>query len=196
MIFSILFGRVPGLQQKTIGFLPIDVATQETITFDSEVTEHPIETGGVVSDHIYNRPTGLRITGTVRSELKAVAYQILQTLHEQRQPIFVVTGLQTFTDMAITSLIIPRDWRNASALEFNAEFRELEFVSSASAPAPVSASPSAADTASSTNNAGQTQTRPASEASTVSAEAIEQSTGGAGATSRTSILKSITGGLF
>lgn len=195
-IFSILFGRVPGLTQKTIGFLPVDVFTQEVITFDSEVTEHPIETGGVVSDHIYNRPTGLRVRGTVRSALRSVAFQVLQTLHEQRQPVFVVTGLQTFPQMAITSLILPRDWRNASALEFSAEFRELEFVQSATAPAPTSADASAADTAATTNNAGQTQAGAASNASTTGAREIEEATGGPPPTSRQSILRRITGSLF
>ena len=190
-IFSILFGRLPGLTQKTIGFLPVDVFTQEIITYESEVTEHPIETGGVVTDHIYNRPIGLRVRGTVRSENRSIGYQILQTLHEQRQPLFVVTGLQTFPRMAITSLIIPRDWRSASALEFFAEFRELEFVASAvtAAPATTTPSASAADTAAGTTNAGQVQASAASAASEAATAATESATGGAPTSGRTSILR-------
>lgn len=178
-LFSILFGRLPGLSLKTIGFLPVDVFTEERITYSSEVTENPIETGGVITDHLYNKPTGLRITGTVRSELRGVAYQLLVAMHRMRAPLFVVTGLETFRNMAMVELSIPRDWRNASALEFTAEFRELIFVTSATAPATTRAGQGAQDTAAGRTEAGKATSRAADPAGASGAAATAEATGGA-----------------
>lgn len=180
-LLSLIFGRLPGLGFKTIGFLPVDVFTEETVTFSSEVTENPIETGGVITDHLFNKPTGLRIVGTCRSEQRGVAYQILQTLHEMREPIFIATGLQTFTNMALVELSIPRTWRNAASLEFTAEFKQLRFVTAATAPATSSAPAAggARDTASGVTNAGKTQAAPASPSGAAGAQATTEATGGA-----------------
>jgi hypothetical protein len=181
-LLSLVFGRLPGLGFKTIGFLPVDVFTEETITFSSEVTENPIETGAVITDHLFNKPTGLRITGTARGSRRGLSYQILQTLHELRQPIFIATGLQTFTNMALTELVIPRTWRNASALEFTAEFRQLRFVVAATAPATsqAPAAGGASDTSSGATNAGKTQAAPASPAASAGAASTTEATGGPG----------------
>ena len=180
-LLSLIFGRLPGLGFKTIGFLPVDVFTEETITLSSEVTENPIETGGVITDHLFNKPTGLRIVGTCRSEQRGVAYQILQTLHEMREPIFIATGLQTFTNMALVELSIPRTWRNAASLEFTAEFKQLRFVTASTAPATSSAPAAggARDTASGVTNAGKTQAAPASASGAAGAQATTEATGGA-----------------
>lgn len=178
-LFSILFGRLPGFSQKTIGFMPIDVFTQETITYSSEVTENPIEFGGFVSDHVFNKPTGLRVTGTVRGSRRGFAYQLLVAMHQSRIPLFIVSGLQTFTNMAMIELSIPRDWRNAHSLEFTAEFRELRFAFASTAPAATSAGGGAADTAGGTTNAGQAQAQPASPRSSAAADSTEAATGGA-----------------
>ena len=180
-LLSLVFGRLPGLGFKTIGFLPVDVFTEETITFSSEVTENPIETGGLITDHLFNKPIGLRIVGTCRGEQRGVAFQTLQTLHEQRLPIFIATGLRTFTDMALVELSIPRTWRNAASLEFTAEFKQLRFVTSATAPG-TSAAPAglgARDTSSGATNAGKTQAAPASASGASAAQATTEATGGA-----------------
>ena len=177
-LLSILFGRIPGASFKMIGFLPVDVFTQETITYSSEVTENPIELGGFVADHVFNKPTGLRVTGTVRGQRRGFGYQLLVAMHQSRIPLFIVSGLQTFTNMAMVELSIPRDVRNASALEFTAEFRQLRFAFASTAPAINSAGGGASDTAGSTTNAGQTQAAPASSRSAAGAASAASGTGG------------------
>lgn len=175
-LLSILFGRLPGLSQKIVGVLPVDVFTQETITFGSEVTDHPVETGSLITDHIKNDPIGLRVSGTVRSDLRSLAYNLLQLLHERREPIFVVTGLQTFTNMAITRLEVPREVRTADSFVFNAEFKKITFVTSQVSEAP--AGNGAEDTASPTSSAGSQTPAPASPSSASSASATSEATGG------------------
>ena len=178
-LLSILFGRLPGFNFKTIGFLPIDAFTQETITYSNEVTENPIETGGVVSDHIYAKPIGLRVTGVISSGRRGLAYQLLVAMHQSRIPLFVVTGLQTFTNMALVELTFPRDVDTADSLHFSAEFRELRFAFSTSAPSIASAGGGAANTAAPTTNAGRGQAAPASPAAASGASATAASTGAA-----------------
>lgn len=191
-LLSIIFGRLPGLQQKTISLLPVDVFTQETITFQSNVTDHPVEDGGVVTDHIFNRPVGLRVTGAVRSGLRGLAYNVLQTLHERREPVFVVTGLQTFRRMAIVTLDIPREAATADSFQFTAEFKQITFAQSQVTEAP--AQDSAADTAAPTNAAGNKTPTPATDTSTKAAQAAVEGTAGPPAGSRGSVLSQVFGG--
>ncbi len=178
-LLSILFGRLPGFDFKTIGFLPIDAFTQETITYSNEITENPIETGGVISDHIYAKPVGLRVTGVVQGGRRGLAYQLLVAMHNSRIPLFVVSGLQTFTNMAIKELTFPREVKDASSLQFTAEFRQLRFAVSSSAPSIASSSGGAANTAAPTANAGRGQATPASPASASAAQGTAASTGAA-----------------
>ncbi len=190
-LLSILFGRLPGLSIKVIGILPIDAFTQETITLSSEVTDHPVETGGVVTDHIKNNPVGLRVTGVVRASRRGLAFNILTALHERRAPVAVVTGLQTFQRMAITHLEIPREARTASSFQFTAEFKQITFVESEISDAP--AQDNAADTASSTKSTGNKTTVPASPDSASAASEAQDATGGPPEGSRGSILSQLFG---
>lgn len=178
-LFSILFGRLPGFGFKTVGFLPVDVFTQETITYQNEVTENPIETGGLISDHIYAKPTGLRVTGIVAGGRRGLAYQLLVAMQQNRSPLFIVTGLQTFTNMALVELTFPREVNTAHSLHFTAEFRQLTFAVSTSAPSIASASGGASDTAAGTTNAGRAQAQPASPAGATAASATAANTAAA-----------------
>ena len=190
-LLSIIFGRLPGLTQKTISVLPVDVFTQETITLSSNVTDHPIESGGLVTDHIFNLPAGLRVTGAVRAQLRSFGFNVLQTLHERREPIFVVTGLQTFRRMAITSLEFPREVRTADSLQFSAEFKQITFAESQVTAAP--AQDNAADTAAPTNAAGNRSATPASPSASEAADATTGAAGGPQDGSRGSVLSGIVG---
>lgn len=178
-LLSILFGRLPGFTFKTIGFLPIDAFTQETITYQNEVTENPIELGGVVSDHIFAKPVGLRVTGVVRGGRRGFAYQLLVAMQQSRVPLFVISGLQTFTNMALVELTFPREVQTADSLQFTAEFRQLRFAFSTSAPSSPSASGGASNTAAGTTSAGRGQAAPASPASASAATGTAANTGAA-----------------
>lgn len=191
-LLSIIFGRIPGFTQKTISILPVDVFTQEVITLTSEVTDHPIELGGLVTDHIFNLPTQLRVTGAIRANRRGLAYNALKILHERRSPVFIVTGLETFRRMAITSLEIPREAENASSFQFSAEFKQLSFAFSMTAAAPTQSS--ASSTAAPTNAAGNRSTSAASPASSATAASTSSATGGPPAGGRGSILSQVLGG--
>ncbi|MBT8411290.1 MAG: hypothetical protein KJP02_05775 [Octadecabacter sp.] len=192
-LLSIVFGRLPGLSQKAIGFLPVDVFTEETVTLTSEVTSHPVETGSLITDHIKTDPIGLRVRGVVRGSNRSIGYNILQTLHQMRQPVFVVTGLQTFTNMAITRLEIPREVRTADSLQFTAEFKKITFATTQTSQA--EAGGGAEDTATGTSAAGSGTTTPATPAQAASVDSTIDATGGpAPASTSGSLLSRAFGG--
>lgn len=123
LIFSFFGGR-----QKQIGFLKIDVFTHERISYESTVTDNPVEFGSVITDHVYNRPTRIRVRGTVDAARRNAAFQSLNLIHKSRLPVSVMTGLQTFPLMVMSRLDIDRNIDNAEPLEFSAEFSEITFA--------------------------------------------------------------------
>jgi hypothetical protein len=58
------------------------------------------------------------------------AYQELKKLTKAKQPLDVVLGLETFTNMAITSFSIDREAETGANLPFTMEFRKLKIVHS------------------------------------------------------------------
>jgi hypothetical protein len=180
-LLSILFGRLPGISLKTINLLPVDAFVQETITYSAEVTENPIETGGIVSDHLYTRPTELRVQGVVDGVKRDFAYQTLVSMHEARAPLFISTGLQTFDNMALVELLVPRVAETADSLQFTAIFKELRFVSAATTQSEGAPSQSggAADSAAPTARAGRVQPTPAAPANASAAASTAANTGAA-----------------
>jgi hypothetical protein len=51
--------------QSKIGELFIDGTHLETIDYSSEITNHPIETGSSISDHIYINPLKVKMEGSI-----------------------------------------------------------------------------------------------------------------------------------
>jgi hypothetical protein len=58
------------------------------------------------------------------------AYQELKKLTKSKQLINVVLGLETFTDMVITSFDISRDVETGANLPFSMEFKKIKIVQS------------------------------------------------------------------
>jgi len=128
--------------------LELDVSIRESHTFDNEVTQYPVETGGTITDHIVNKPDQLSIEGFVtnspvriveqsstsragdRSDRVLVALDVLRRIRSEKEIVTVVTGLQTYTDMALVKLSIPRDSGRGNALWFTADFTKIQFVKS------------------------------------------------------------------
>jgi hypothetical protein len=132
-----------------MGPLVLDVLLEEEHYLNSSITDHPIEEGGVIQDHISNEPRRLIIRGfitdtpllasdvplgTIRT---TSSYQILEQLWLSRQPFAVLSQYRFFDNMVIESLHIPKNTRE-SALRFNAYLKEITFVSSQNATIPAS----------------------------------------------------------
>lgn len=67
-----ILGRTSLIQFNTSTGIPIplavlDVVKDELVEFSAEVTQHPVEAGQEVSDHIQKKPTTVRLKGTISS---------------------------------------------------------------------------------------------------------------------------------
>jgi len=117
----------------------IDVFVREEPAFSNEITEHQVESGSDIADHVRAKPTTLTVEGIVSdtpigdlADRRASsvppsqeAYERLQDINKARQPVTVVTSLSTYTDMVIETLTPPRDRRTGKALRFTCVFKQV-----------------------------------------------------------------------
>lgn len=129
-----------------IGALELDASLRETHSARNEVTQHPVERGSAVSDHIRPLPDGLVIEGVVSNAPLArpglvadsaenvtradSAYLQLLELRNSGQLVTVTTKRRTYTNMALTDLTVPGDASIGDALQFTATFVQVTVVDS------------------------------------------------------------------
>ena len=172
MLLGFLFGNRNAID-KRIGTLGLDVVTVESLTLDSTVTESPIESGSMVSDHVINMPQMLRIEAVLSGDTQR-KYDEIKQIRAAREPLTVVTGLDVFENMCIESIVINRTSGTGESLPVVIDLREVVIVRGQVSDIP-DASPEVADTASSTNNAGRQTTNesPPDAPTTQEAEAVK-----------------------
>lgn len=162
-LFSSFFGV-----NKAIQDLEIDIVSSEVIELPSETTDNPIESGSEITDHIINRPILLRMVCQIGgsnltnwTDRKIEGYEALKRLRDDKQPVTVVSGLETFTNMLINNVSIDRNLQNASVLQFQIEFKQAKIVSSqrvdVSNNVSATKEPQTKDRATSTQNKGKVQ---------------------------------------
>jgi hypothetical protein len=131
-----------------IGSIEIDVFTNESTTSAVRATEHPVEQGANINEHVIIEPLTFSITGVV-SNTKAkpldfesainrfsrvdtrrstVAWDDLLFLQRQRAPFTLVTNLRTYENIIIETLTTDQDKDTSNALFFTASLRELILV--------------------------------------------------------------------
>lgn len=120
----------------------IDASLRETHAFDSEVTEHPVEAGADIADHVRARPIIVQIEGVVSNtpigELVANrragsiptddAFKWLMDIRDAREPVSIITALKNYDNMVLESLNVPLDSRTGDALRFTASFKQIVLV--------------------------------------------------------------------
>lgn len=162
-----LFSSFSGVN-KSIQDLEIDIVSSEVIELPSETTDNPIESGSEVTDHIINRPILLRMVCQIGgsnltnwTDRKIEGYEALKRLRDDKQPVTVVSGLETFSNMLINNISIDRNLQNASVLQFQIEFKQAKIVSSqrvdVSNNVSATKEPATKDRATSTQNKGKVQ---------------------------------------
>jgi len=140
------------IPQKMIGTFVVDVFMEEHYKFSNSVTDIPVEEGSNIADNIIEDQDVISIEafigntafevisidGNSISNLQAPdrmarvrqAYQELKKLAKSKQLLDVVLGLETFTNMAITSFSIDRDAETGANLPFSMEFKKIKVVKS------------------------------------------------------------------
>lgn len=152
---TIVFTRM----DASIGSIDIDAVVTETHLDEVEVTDHPVEIGVNISDHMRVKPAMITLDGLVsNTPLPAAgapttpmqaedgvtystrsasqparagsAYQQLLALKTGGQLVTVVTALRSYDQMALVSLSVPRDAKTGNVLRFTAQLKEIRFASS------------------------------------------------------------------
>lgn len=143
---------------RSMDGLVFDAVLEETHESELEVTDNPVETGVVVSDHAFMKP--LRVTlsaGVTDTPLKSWqssggtgkdawskqdggdpfssdsgrsrrAFELLTELQALAEPFDVQTGLKLYSNMVCTSIRASQDKDSSGALLFTAELREVIVV--------------------------------------------------------------------
>lgn len=137
MTLSLLFGKK--YARTDIAGVLLDAVLSEDHLYNSRVTNFPVEDGRIISDHIINEPETVQITGVVSDtpisffapfNASINAFQRLVEIHDRRELITIVTGIKVYTNMAITSLQVPRNALSGQSLTFTMNFQKVNFDTS------------------------------------------------------------------
>lgn len=141
---ALLARRWYGGQDASAWSRTFDAVEVEEHTFETEVTDEPVETGSSISDHAYDRPVRLSITAAV-SDIPPpgkendvyvtkgptrglAAYAWMRQAQQAHEPFSVQTGLDLFPSMIITSLRVRKDKALEHILYFTVDLKEIKWV--------------------------------------------------------------------
>lgn len=147
MVLSLIYGANRKYAQSqinmtaegpTIGanLITFDTMVSEEHKFASRVTYYPIERGTIVSDHIFNQPEMVNLSGLITDtplnifapfNRSVAAFNTLIQIYERRQIVDVVTGIRVYRNMAITSLDVPRTVKTGQTLTFNIQLQKIRY---------------------------------------------------------------------
>lgn len=139
---SLLFTPRPN-RRVSIGAILLDATISEEHEATNVVTNHPIEDGGFVTDHVYEEPDRVTIEGEITNtpvmlfgglvgitDRRIEAFEQLRDIRASRDIVTLVTGLKVYTNMVMTSLSTPRTQTTGGRLQFTASFQDVRKVAS------------------------------------------------------------------
>lgn len=146
-----MIGKFIQKKRSSVGNVILDATLSETHTNTNQVTDHPVEDGSIISDHINRQPDTLDLVGTVSDfpvywlggtmapspidgdatrpkDRVALAYGELRRIMIEGELITVVTTLREYENMAIISLTVSRDAGTGKSLPVTISLREIILV--------------------------------------------------------------------
>lgn len=144
---------------QTENALTFDAVIREEHTSELSVTDNPVETGVVISDHAYMQPrrlsmeaafsdtpifqehtgggvgvlvggSGIKPSADNGLPRSANAWDVLTKLQAMAVPFDVQTGLKLYKDMVILRLTTSQDKDSVGACYFTADLREIQYATS------------------------------------------------------------------
>lgn len=119
---------------RAIGTILADVTVEENHRDEVIITQHPVEGGGVITDHAYKRPAELEIRcGFSNSSEGRVGYvqeqyRALLALQLARKPFSVYTGKRRYQNMLIRGLSVVTDPHSENILMASVSLQEIVIV--------------------------------------------------------------------
>lgn len=144
-VLSLVFGEK---RKGQIGLVQMDATLSEVHTSEAAVTEHPVEEGANISDHIRRLPEEVEINGVVSNtpivflasiaaespienditpvtDRAGLAYAELTRIQDAGELVTVVTTLRDYENMALTSLVVNRDAQSGNVMNAQLSLREI-----------------------------------------------------------------------
>lgn len=134
-------------KQYTVGELKLHLILEEKHSVEAVVTEHPVQDGSVVSDHIALKLREGSLKGLVtnhpiqesydrhvagmsdRPQNYALdAWSKLKEIATKCELVTIVTVLETYKDVAVTYVGTGRDGTTGDAQEFEIKFKQVRIV--------------------------------------------------------------------
>lgn len=128
--------------------LSFDAMLSEAPSYSGKLTEHPVEGGGVVADHYTSDADTLSLelymtnerqpfdTGPEVTTRDFDAFARLVALKNARQPLRVVTALDTYASMVIERVSTTRSSASGQSLKVNVELKRAVFATTATVEVP------------------------------------------------------------
>jgi hypothetical protein len=126
----------------SVDSIVFDLLLNESHSMESQISSHLVENGSEISDHIQNRLRRGSLTGMVGNfSLRAGAffpgglvdrekttYEAFLDLWKKKIRVTIVTQLETYKDVVVTSVTTNRNSGQGSKQEFGVTFQQLTSV--------------------------------------------------------------------
>ncbi len=125
------FGLLAKNPHPFIAGIPVSTRKQEATTYKADVTEHAVESGAILSDHVILQPIRLELSFDVTNWDKNYARrtrELLERLYFERAPIDLQTEHKQLPNMVMTSLNINNAAPQWGKLDCRASFQQLSYV--------------------------------------------------------------------
>lgn len=129
------------VDEALIEIVTLDATLSHSIERTATATQHPIESGSKITDHVQIDPVNVTVTGFVSNTpvtflsfglipqqdatRRKSAYDALVQTFKNKEVVQVQSELEVFDDMLMTRLSVPRDRTNFNALQFTATFSKI-----------------------------------------------------------------------
>lgn len=121
-----------------VGAINFDLLMSEQHSFNNQVSDHNVEDGSVIADHIKNELENGSLVGLitnfsikyfgVASDRAQLAFDALVDLWKSRVLVTIVTVMRVYSNVAITSCSIARTAETGNAISLNISFRKVNVV--------------------------------------------------------------------
>lgn len=121
-----------------VGSIKFDLILTESHNFSNEITEHNVEDGSVITDHIKNNLENGSLTGIISNfSLKVFgvftnraqdAFDELIRLWKEKTLVTILTVMKVYEDVAITDVSIDRSGDTGEAISLNISFKKVNIV--------------------------------------------------------------------
>jgi len=124
-------GETTFVPRRAIGPFTNYCVIEETCSHEAVLTEHPVQDGAAITDHIYLKPSQVTVRGLYGPTYAPLneTFDKLRQLLAARGIFDVVTGKAKYSNMAMRRLVINNDEFTENAVAFTIELQEIIIVS-------------------------------------------------------------------